>query len=155
MNTSNPLTKKLSFPLFFAFLISSCLNNSPAHNITLCGYELSEQEYARLQMKIEKQQSAYHADTLGNIYAQLNDTIRSAMPDSVEFEVFLTLLNSNEVGVDVFVPRNKAFFNRIACAVMSSQFSTHMPKQRYLCVYSYPDNEEEEFPLELAIKRTQ
>jgi hypothetical protein len=75
-----------------------------------CGYELAVQEYEHLRTKVELQKSAYEADSLWNIYGQLNDSIRAVMPDSVVFEIFLSLLNNDEVGIDIFVPRNKEFF---------------------------------------------
>lgn len=110
-----------------------------------CGYELSEQEYANLQVK---------ADSLWNIYDQLNDSIRSAMPDSIVFEVFLSLLTKNEVGIDVIVPRNKKFFETVSCAIMNSNYSDKMPLQRYLCLYSYTKEDGSgDSPLEIAVKR--
>lgn len=118
------------------------------------GYELSEKEYTEFRNKVELQKSAYEADTLWHIYDQLNDSIRSIMPDSIEFEVFLSILNNNEVGIDVFVPKNKEFFKKIGNAVMNSNYKEKMPKQRYLCIYTYTNTDgSEDIPLELAIKR--
>ena len=119
-----------------------------------CGYELTRQEYEHLRTKVELQKSAYEADSLGHIYDQLNDSIRSAMPDSVEFEIFLSLLNNDEVGIDIYVPRNKEFFEKISCAIMNSNYKDKMPEQRYMCLYTYtkPDGSGE-IPFEVAIKR--
>lgn len=46
------------------------------------------------------------------------------MPDSVVFEVFLSLLNEDEVGIDIFVPRNIEFFEKIGCAIMNAHVKT-------------------------------
>jgi len=119
-----------------------------------CGYELTKQEYEYLSTKVELQKSAYEADSVGDIYDQLNDSIRSAMPDSVVFEIFLTLLNNNEVCLDIFVPRNKEFFEKIGCAIMKLNYSDRMPEQRYMRLYTYtnPDGSGD-VPFEVAIKR--
>jgi hypothetical protein len=90
-------------------IVTSC-SSITTNNQIYCGYELTGQEYTQLRNKAELQKSAYEADSLWHIYDQLNDSIRSAMPDSVEFEIFLSLLNSTEVGVDIIVPNNKEFF---------------------------------------------
>jgi len=135
-------------------LLISCGSVTPQKKMDSCGYELSRQEYQQLMAKVELQKSAYDADSLWHIYDQLNDTIRAAMPDTVEFEVFLSLLNKDEVGVDIYVPRNKDFFRKIGCTIMNSSFTDKMPKQRYMCLYSYtnPDGSGDS-PLEVAIKR--
>ena len=76
------------------------------------------------------------------------------MPDSVDFEIFLALLNKDEVGIDIYVPRNKEYFEKIGCAIMNTKYSDEMPEQRYMCLYSYtnPDGSGDS-PLEVAIKR--
>lgn len=137
-----------------ALLLISCSSISPHKEMNSCGYELTTQEYQQLRTKAELQKSAYDADSLWHIYDQLNDTIRAAMPDTVEFEVFLSVLNKDEVGVDVYVPRNINFFEKIGCAIMNSNFADKMPRQRYMCLYSYtnPDGSGDS-PLEVAIKR--
>jgi len=135
-------------------LIISCSSITLHEEMNSCGYELTTQEYRQLRAKAELQKSAYDADSLWHIYDQLNDTIRAAMPDTVEFEVFLSLLNNDEVGVDIYVPRNKEFFEKIGCAIMKSSFTDKMPKQRYMCLYSYTNAEGSgDSPLEVAIKR--
>ena len=135
-------------------LFISCGLASQNKEMTFCGYRLTTQEYQQLRTKCDLQKSAYKADTLWHIYDQLNDSIRAAMPDTIEFEVFLSLLNKQEVCIDVYVPRNKDFFDKIGCAIMNSNFTGKMPKQRYMCLYSYtnPDGSGDS-PLEVAIKR--
>lgn len=142
------------------YLILTVLLTVSCSSITLnnehkyCGYELTTQEYQQLRAKADLQKSAYEADTLWHIYDQLNETIRAAMPDSVEFEVFLSLLNSDEVGIDIYVPRNKDYFEKIGCAIMNSSFTDKMPKQRYMCLYTYTNADGSgDSPLEVAIKR--
>ena len=136
------------------FLTISCSSATPGKELKYCGYELTSQEYQQLRTKAELQNSAYEADTLWHIYDQLNHTIRAAMPDSVEFEVFLSLLNTDEVGIDIFVPHNKGYFEKIGCAIMSSGFTDKMPKQRYMCLYTYTNEDGSGYtPLEVAIKR--
>jgi len=137
--------------VFICLLFSCC---SLTTKKVYCGYELTGQEYAHLQKKIELQKSAYEADSGGHIYEMLDDSIRSAMPDSVEFEIFLSLLNSKEVGVDIIVPDNKEYFERIGCAIMNADFTDKMPDQRYMCLYTYtrPDGSGDS-PLKVAIKR--
>lgn len=100
------------------------------------------------------QKSAYEADSLWHIYDQLNDSIRSTMPDTVEFEIFLSLLNNEEVGIDVIVPNDKAYFEKIGCAVMNCKYKGKMPEQRYMCLYTYtnPDGSGHT-PLAIAVKR--
>lgn len=145
---------RYSLLALFASLVLSCGSISPKQKLTCCGYELSGQEYQQLRIKAGQQGSPYTADTLWNIYDQLNDTIRAAMPDTLEFEVFLTLLNDDEVGVDIIVPYNKDYFETIGCAVMNASYSDKMPKQRYMCLYYYtnPDGSGDS-PLVVAIKR--
>jgi len=76
------------------------------------------------------------------------------MPDSVEFEIFLSLLNNKEVGIDIYVPRNKEFFEKISCAIMNSHYTDKMPQQRYMCLYTYTKADGSgDSPLEVAIKR--
>ena len=119
-----------------------------------CGYELTGQEYKHLRTKVELQKSAYDADSLWNIYDQLNDSIRAIMPDSVIFEIFLSLLNNDEVGIDIYVPRNKEFFEKIGCAIMNSNYKKGMPDQRYMCLYTYTNSDGSgDIPFEVAIKR--
>jgi hypothetical protein len=76
------------------------------------------------------------------------------MPDSVEFEIFLSLLNDKEVGIDIFVPRDKKFFEKIGCAIMNAKYSGKMPEQRYMRLFTYtnPDGSGD-LPFEIAIKR--
>src|SRR5688572_15310433 len=140
--------------LLLISLIISCNSITPSNKPMYCGYELTKQEYEYLSTKVELQKSAYEADSVGDIYDQLNDSIRSAMPDSVVFEIFLTLLNNNEVCLDIFVPRNKEFFEKIGCAIMKLNYSDRMPEQRYMRLYTYtnPDGSGD-VPFEVAIKR--
>jgi hypothetical protein len=145
-------TKMVFFGLL-ACIIVSCGSISPS-NTMYCGYELTEREYANFRNKVELQGSAYEADSLWQIYDQINDSIRTAMPDTVEFEIFLSLLNEDEVGIDIFVPRNKEFIEKIGCTIMNANYSGKMPVQRYMCLYTYtnPDGSGD-IPLEVAIKR--
>jgi hypothetical protein len=135
-------------------LFISCSSITSYKEINSCGYKLTTQEFQQLRSKAVLQKSPYEVDSLWNIYDQLNHTIRAAMPDTIEFEVFLTLLNKDEVGIDVYVPRNKDFFKIIGCAIMDSTFTDKMPNQRYMFLYSYtnPDGSGD-IPLEVAIKR--
>jgi hypothetical protein len=137
-----------------AFVIESCNSLSLPGRKNHCGYEMNLSEYNSLMEKMERQDDPYGADTSGNIYDQLNDSIRAAMPDSVEFEIFLVLLNDKEVAVQVIVPPNPAYYDKIGCAVMNTQFPAPMPEQRHLTVYTYtnPDGSGDS-PLAFAIKR--
>ncbi len=135
-------------------LIISCNSTTNSRKQIYCGYELSEPEYAELRTKVESPESPYDADTLWHIYDQLNNSIRSNMPDSVEFEIFLSLLNNDEVGLDIYVPPNSKFFEKIGCAIMNSNYTGRMPEQRYMFLYTYTnDDGSGEIPLEVAIKR--
>ena len=148
--------KKLKVSLLglHSFLIISCNSITPKNEITYCGFELTRQEYEHLRAKTEFQKSPYAADSLWHIYDQLNDTIRSIMPDSVEFEIFLSLLNNDEVCIDIYVPRNKEFFEKIGCAIMNSNYIEGIPEQRYMCLYSYTNLDGSgDSPFEVAIKR--
>ena len=137
-----------------SLILLACTSISKQNELTYCGYELTTHEYDKLRDKIELQKSVYEADSLWKIYDQLNDSIRAAMPDTVEFEVFLSLLNNEEVGIDVFVDSNKDYFERIGCAMMNTQFTDKMPRQRFLCLYSYTNADGSgDSPLEFAIKR--
>jgi hypothetical protein len=135
-------------------MITSCQSKTPGDKRIYCGYQLTKQEYESLRAKADLQKSAYDADTLGHIYDQLNDSIRAVMPDSVVFEVFLSLLNKDEVGIDIYVPGKKEFFEKIGCAIMNSNYKGKIPEQRYMCLYTYtnPDGSGA-MPLEVAIKR--
>ena len=119
-----------------------------------CGYELTNRESQHLELEIDPKKSAYTADTIDHFYSQINDSIRSAMPTSVEFEIFLSLLNQNEIVVDVYVEKNEQYFEKIGCAFMNSKFSVKMPSQRYLRLYTYtnPDGSGD-IPFAFAIKR--
>ena len=148
------MNSKIYFTGLYILLTISCSSTTQNKELSSCGYELTTQEYQQLMSKVELQKSAYKGDTLWHIYDHLNDTIRAAMPDTVEFEIFLSLLNNDEVGIDVFVPRNKDFFEKIGCAIMNSKFIDKMPKQRYMCLYSYTNADGSgDSPLEVAIKR--
>jgi len=107
------MAKSISLLGLLVSLIVSCTSIAPDNKPLYCGYELTRQEYEHLRTKAASQKSAYEADCLWHIYDQLNDSIRSTMPDSVEFEIFLSLLNNDEVGIDIYVPRNKEFFEKI------------------------------------------
>lgn len=145
---------KISLLGLLVFLIGSCSSTSDSNSMKYCGYELTGQAYAQLRNKAEVQNSAYEADSLWHIYDQLNDSIRSVMPDSIDFEVFLSLLNDNEVGIDVIVPRNREFLKKISCVVMNGSYTGKMPEQRYLCLYTYTnDDGSGDSPLEMAVKR--
>jgi hypothetical protein len=147
--------RKIKTRLFGLFVFFIACNNSiqPESNKMYCGYELSVQEYTILINKIKLQPSAYESDSLWHIYDQVNDSIRSAMPDTVEFEIFLSLLNNNEVAIDVFAPKNNDYFERICCAFMNGKYTGKIPEQRYLSLYSYSNDPSGSSPLELAIKK--
>lgn len=139
---------------FVVLILASCNSAMPNNKPIYCGYELTVKEYNKLRTKVESQKSAYTADSIWNIYDQLNDSIRSAMPDSVEFEIFLSLLNIDEVGIDIIVPNNKEFFEIIGCAIMSPNYKGRMPVQRYMCLYTYTSADGSgDSPLGVAIKR--
>jgi hypothetical protein len=144
---------QISLLLLLVLQIISCTSLTPNKPI-YCGYELSVAEFERLQSKAKLQTSAYTADSLNHIYSQLNDSIRAAMPPSVEFEVFMILLNKDEVALDVYFPPKKEYFEKIGCVIMNSKFSDIMPEQRYMCLYTYtnPDGSGD-IPFEIAIKR--
>ena len=135
--------------------VVSCETIKPGTAKLNCGYPLTKQEYNDLRIKCQEQlSSVYEADSLWSIYDQMNDSIRLAMPDTIEFEVFLSLLNDAEVGIDVFVPKNQSYFEKIACTVMNKNYKGKMPDQRFLCVYSYTnDDGSGDSPLEFSIKR--
>lgn len=119
-----------------------------------CGYKMTKLEYRWLRTKANIQEFPYRADSLYNIYDKLNDAIREAMPDSVEFEVFLSYLHKDEVAVDVFVPDVKSYFETISCVIMNSEFGEHMPRRRYMCLYVYTDKDGSDIsPVKAAIKR--
>ena len=143
----------IALSVVIIFFFASCVSDTPAGKQVHCGYQLTGQEYIDLRAKADLQESAYDADTIGHIYDQLNDSIRAVMPDTVTFEVFLSLLNRNEVGIDIYVPKNKEFFERIGCAIMNAHYKK-MPEQRYMCLYSYtnPDGSGD-IPFEVAIRR--
>jgi HKD family nuclease len=136
------------------FAIISCNIVPENENLLYCGYQMTDHEYQLLRNKSQSQKSSYDIDSSGKIYDQINDSLRSAMPDTMEFEIFLSFLNKDEVGVDVIVPANKNNYERIGCVIMNSNFTDKMPSQRYLCIYTYtnPDGNGDS-PLEIAIKR--
>ena len=138
-----------------AVIAISCNNVPEKNKLTYCGHKMSDQEYQQLKSKIELQKSPYTAD-VDHFYDQINDSVRSVMPDTVEFEIFLSLLNNNEVGIDIIVPRKEEYFQKISCAIMNSNFSAKMPKQKYVCLYRYtnPDGSGDS-PLEIALKKMQ
>ena len=146
-------TKLFSF-LLAIFLIGSCNSNIASMKMKCCGYELTDNECLRLDLEIDPKNSAYAADTLDHFYSQINDSIRSTMPASVEFEIFLSLLNQNEIVVDVYVEKNEHYFEKIGCSFMNSKFSDKMPSQRVLRLYTYtnPDGSGN-IPFAFAIKR--
>jgi hypothetical protein len=145
-------TQKILF-LLLVFSAASCNFTPPAGKKKHCGYELTQTEFASIKSKMERQPNPYDADT-SDIYDQLNHSIRATMPDSVEFEVFLTLLNKTEVAVDVAIPPNPAYYDRIGCAVMNTKYSDKMPEQRYLFLSTYTNLDGSgDVPLAFVIKR--
>jgi hypothetical protein len=144
---------KFTLPGILMVLLLSC-KSAGTDNKLYCGYELTVREYDQLRSRVELQNAPYEADSLWDLYGTLNDSIRSVMPDSVEFEIFLSLLNANEIGLDVFTPDKKEFFEKIGCAVMNLNYTDKMPGQRYLFLYTYSKEDGSgEMPLRVAIKR--
>lgn len=92
--------------LLTGIIIISCSSGNPKNKMKYCGYELSKSDVIEVGKKIDAQDSVYKADSIWNIYNQINDSIRTAMPDTIEFEIFLSLLNKDEVGIDIYVPKN-------------------------------------------------
>jgi hypothetical protein len=140
--------------LLTGIIIISCSSGNPKNKMKYCGYELSKSEFIEVGKKIDAQDSVYKADSIWNIYDQINDSIRTAMPDTIEFEIFLSLLNKDEVGIDIYVPKNKKYFEIIGCTIMNANYKGKMPSQRYMCLYTYtnPDGSGET-PFGVAIKR--
>ncbi len=135
-------------------LIISCSQTEPKNKVKYCGIELSENEYNNLQYRINMQDAVYQADTIWNIYDQINDSIRTHMPDTLDFEIFMSLLTKDEVAIDVLIPDNEKYFDIIGCTLMNSEFKGKMPRQLYLCVYSYSKPDGSGFsPLEYAIRK--
>jgi len=139
---------------FLICLLISCSSIPTNNKLTYCGYELTELEYSKLRAKAESQKLVYEADSIWHLYDQLNDSIRSVMPDSVDFEIFLSLLNKNEIGIDIYVPSNKEYFEKIGCKIMKGTYKGKMPEQRYMFLYTYTNADGSgDIPLETAIKR--
>ncbi|HCS19289.1 MAG TPA: hypothetical protein DIW47_01795 [Bacteroidetes bacterium] len=116
----------------------------------VCGHNLSGNEYEDFRKRADESGNVYDTDTLWNIYDQLNDSIRNVLPDNIEVEIFLSLLNDKEVGIDVIMPENDAYFQKIRCVVMNANFKGKMPSRRYLCIFSFENIDK---PLQVAVKR--
>lgn len=146
-------TKNFSL-LAISLIFASCGSPNPKIETNFCGIKMTSNEYSEFRNKADRQESPYEFDSDGQIYRQLNDSIRAAMPDTLEFEIFLSYLDKEKVGVDVYCPKNEKYFETISCAVMNSNFPKQMPRQRFLCIYSYTnDDGSGELPLELAVRR--
>lgn len=145
---------RMSWTALIVFAILSCQSTINRPKPIYCGYELTQHEYDLLRSRASLQKSPYDADSGWSIYNQFNDSIRANMPDSVEFEIFLSLLNKDEVSIDIYVPNNKEYFKNIGCTIMNTNFKIRVPEQRYMCLYTYthPDGSGD-IPLAIAIKR--
>ncbi len=124
----------------------------PENQKSVCGYDLRGNEYEDFRKRADESGNVYDADTLWNIYEQLNDSIRNVLPDNIEVEIFLSFLNDMEVGIDVIMPENDAYFQKIRCVVMNANFKGKIPSQRYLCIFSFENIDK---PLQVAVKRNQ
>lgn len=140
--------------LFLITIINSSSFAQSTFNKGCCGIVMAENEYNELKQKITLQPHPYEADTLWSLYDQINDSIRAAIPDSLEFEVFLVLLNTEEIGIVVAGPSGSDLGEKSRCILMNAKFSGDMPPQRYLLFNKYtdPDGSGED-SIEIAIKR--
>lgn len=138
---------------FFTIIFSSCFAQSTFKNGS-CGIVMTKIECNVLKNKISKQPQPYEADTLWSLYDQINDSIRAAIPDSLEIEVFLVLLNTEEIGISVLGPPAASVFETSSCILMNAKFTGNMPQKRYLLFNTYNEQDGSvEDSLEFAIKR--
>jgi hypothetical protein len=136
------------------FLLSFTISKSqPVEKF--CGYEMTINEINAITIWSEKNPNVYDVKNGSEIYSEINDSIRNRMPDTVEFEIFLSKLTKTEVCIDVFLPANEKFFETTACTMMNASFSKIVPAQKRIRIFSYtnPDGSGES-RFETAIKST-
>ena len=132
----------------------SCTNpngNRPIEKF--CGFEMTNNEVIEITEWSEKNPNAYNIKNGDEIYSELNDSIRNNMPETLEFEIFLSKLTKEEVCLDVYVAPNEKYFEYISCTLMNTHFSKIIPSQKKIRIYSYtnPDGSGDS-PFEVAIK---
>lgn len=146
---------KIIVTLFVASIITASCAISNKNNPTkkYCGYEMTLEEVNEISIWSSQNPSAYEIENGSEIYSEINDSIRSNMPDTTVFELFMSKLTNDEVGIDAIVPNNKQFIEDVACAFMQSTFSSLVPKIRKIRIYSYtnPDGSGDS-PFETGIK---
>ena len=139
---------------FIGLIFLSCTTpngNEPIEKF--CGYEMTINEVNEITEWSEKNPDVYNIKNGVEIYSEINDSIRNNMPDTLEFEIFLSKLTKEEVCIDVYVAPNEKYFENVSCTLMNTQFSKMVPIQRKIRIYSYtnPDGSGDSL-LEVAIK---
>ena len=131
---------------------ASCVSQMKTESY--CGYVMSLAELAEIRERVKKDSDSYHADTLWHLYDQINDSVRAAVSDTIEFEVFMTLLTKTEIGIDIYFPRSDDFAQKVCCAVMNAHYKGKMPEQRYAMLWAYTNPDGSGYmPFVIAIKR--
>lgn len=117
------------------FLSFTICNSQPVEKF--CGFEMSINEINAITNWSEKNPNVYDAKNGSEIYSEINDSIRNNIPDTLEFEIFLSKLTKTEVCIDVFLPSNEKFFEKAACTMMNASFSKIVPSQKKIRIYYY------------------
>lgn len=141
--------------LFVIGIISGSCATSSMNNVTekYCGYEMTFEEVNEISNWQSRNPNAYDVKNGSEIYDDINDSIRKNMPDTTVFELFLIKLTEDEVGIDAYVPYNEQFIEDVACIFMNTKFSSLIPTNKKIRIYSYtnPDGSGDS-PFEAGIK---
>lgn len=133
--------------------VSCATSNNQNAAEKYCGYEMTLEEVNEISSWSAQTPNAYDVKNGSEIYSEINDSIRSNMPDTTVFELFLIKLTDDEVGIDAYVPNNKQFIEDISCTFMKSEFSNLIPKNRKLRIYTYINpNGSGDLPFEVGVK---
>jgi hypothetical protein len=147
--------KKIVLSLFvIGIIVTSCATSSKHNAIKkYCGYEMTFEEVNEISTWSSRNPNVYDVKNGSEIYDEINDSIRSNMPDTTVFELFLTKLTTEEVVIDAYVPNNNQFIEDVACIFMTTKFTSIIPKNRKIRIYSYtnPDGSGDS-PFEAGIK---
>ena len=134
-------------------LLISCIPKQFIKENGKCGIGLNPQKISELQKTSSLQsETIYASESLYSIYDQINDSLRSSLPDSLEFEIFLNTLDSNHFSFHVFAYNNKELLDEISCNYFKIKLIGNVPNKRIICLFSYSKNESGDLVFEAALK---
>jgi len=126
--------KHIILTLFVLTFAGSCqlnkegVGNTDNYVKRYCGYELSLEEFNEIGDQTFNQ-NPYSTENSSETFLEIYNTVKNNIDSSIIYELTLAKLKTDEIWLDLKIPKNSNSIVEIGCLIMNNSFSEIVPKQ--------------------------